>query len=89
LCNDKTKSYTPNDTKSFFFLSYPKEVNVLLENVFEKEDSGTGMTLDAAPNVWLQLRENYIKNAVIHSFSRVFKCFQVLRCPVYFILPFF
>jgi len=61
LCNNKTKGYTTNNTGSFFFLSYLVEVNVLLENVSNKEDgriiienNGTDMTLDTILNVWLE-----------------------------------
>jgi len=54
-----------NNAKSFFFLSYLIEVNVLLENVSNQEDEqiitenkGTGMTLDTILNVWLEPRKN-------------------------------
>jgi len=54
-----------NNPRSFFFLSYLIEANVLLENVSNKEDGqiiaenkGTGMTLVTILNAWLEPRGN-------------------------------
>lgn len=62
LSNDQEMhtSGSENNARSFLFLGYLIKVNVLLENVLNKEDGrviienkGTGMPLDAFSNVWL------------------------------------